>query len=105
MGTSERFFLEWKEPYPLSITQLGERLGRPPTPQDILLYGLLERRNLLDIIRNFVVFEVESGRTARKLTRYRQFIAVNEAMHRIRTAKNRAPAAASSGTPRAPARA
>ena len=56
------FFLEWKEPYPLSMKQLGERLGREPTPQDVLLYGLLEPRNLLDIVRNFVVFEVEGGR-------------------------------------------
>ena len=86
VGTAERFFLEWKEPYPLSLKQLEDQLGRPPTPQDILLYGLLEPRNLLDIIQNFVVFEVEGGRTARKLTRYRQFIAVNEAMRRIRTA-------------------
>ena len=86
VGTPERFFLEWKEPYPLTHKQLEDRLGRPPKPQDILLYGLLEPNNLLDIVRNFVVFEVESGRSVRKLTRYRQFIAVNEAMRRIRTA-------------------
>ena len=87
VGTPERFFLEWKEPYPLSVEQLGERLGRAPTPQDVLLYGLLEPRNLLDVVRNFVAFEVDGGRTVRKLTRYRQFIAVNEAMRRIRTAR------------------
>ena len=87
VGTAERFFLEWKEPYPLSMKQLGERLEREPTPQDVLLYGLLEPRNLLDIVRNFVVFEVEGGRSVRKLTRYKQFIAVNEAMGRIRTAR------------------
>ena len=87
VGTPERFFLAWKEPYPLSVEQLGERLGRAPTPQDVLLFGLLEPRNLLDIVRNFVVFEVDGGRTVRKLTRYRQFIAVNEAMRRIRTAR------------------
>ena len=87
VGTSERFFFEWKEPYPLSVEQLGQKLGRPPTPQDILLYGLLEPRNLLDIVRNFVVFEIEDGRAARKLTRYKQFIAVNEAMRRIKTAR------------------
>ena len=87
VGTSERFFLEWKEPYPLGVEQLGEQLGRAPTPQDILLYGLLEPRNLLDIVRNFVVFEIEDGRAVRKLTRYKQFIAVNEAMRRIRTAR------------------
>ena len=87
VGTPERFFLEWKEPYPLRAEQLGERLGRAPTPQDVLLYGLLEPRSLLDIVRNFVAFEVDGGRTVRKLTRYRQFIAVNEAMRRIRTAR------------------
>ena len=31
VGTPARFFLEWKEPYPLSVKQLGERLGRKPT--------------------------------------------------------------------------
>ena len=87
VGAPERFFLEWKEPYPLGVEQLREQLGRAPTPQDILLYGLLEPRNLLDIVRNFVVFEIEDGRAVRKLTRYKQFIAVNEAMRRIRTAR------------------
>ena len=87
VGTPERFFLEWKQPYPLTVEKLAGKLGRTPTPQDILLYGLLEPRNLLDIVRNFVVFEVEGGRTVRKLTRYRQFIAVNQAMRRIRAAR------------------
>ena len=87
VGTSERFFLDWKEPYPLGVNQLGKELGRPPTPQDVLLYGLLEPRNLLDIVRNFVVFEVDGGRAVRKLTRYKQFIAVNEALRRIGAAR------------------
>ena len=87
VGTPERLFLEWKEPYPLRVKQLGEQLGRTPTPQDILLYGLLEPRNLLDVVRNFVVFEIDSGRAVRKLTRYKQFIAVNQAMRRIKTAR------------------
>ena len=86
VGTPERYFLEWKEPYPLTVKQLGERIGRTPTDQDILLYGLLEPRNLLDIVRNFVAFEIEGGRSVRKLTRYKQFMAVNEAMRRIGTA-------------------
>ena len=87
VGTTERFFLEWKLPYPLMAEELAGKLRRTPSPQDILLYGLLEPRNLLDIVRNFVVFEVEGGRTVRKLTRYRQFIAVNQAMRRIRSAR------------------
>ena len=103
---TERFFLAWKEPYPLTVKQLGKKLGRTPTSQDILLYGLLEPRNLLDIVRNFVVFEVDGGRTVRKLTRYKQFIAVNEAM-RTESAPpaSRARAAESSGTPKGRGRA
>ena len=51
VGTPERFFLKWKEPYPLSMKHLGERLEREPSPQDVLLYGLLEHslvQTLLD---------------------------------------------------------
>ena len=87
VGTPERFFMEWKAPYPLSVEELAWKLGRALTPQDILLHGLLEPRNLLDIVRNFVVFEADGGRTVRKLARYKQFMAVNKAMQRIGKAR------------------
>lgn len=86
VGTPARFFLEWKEPYPLSIKELGGKIGQVPTAQDILLYGLFEPHNLLNIVRNFVVFEIEGGRSIRKLARYKQYIAVNQAIHRVRSA-------------------
>ncbi len=87
LATPERYYFEWKEPYPLNSQGLEKKLGREPTAQDTLLYGLLEPRNLLDIVRNFVVFNVEGGRMVRKLARYKQFMAVNKAMRRIRTAR------------------
>ncbi|MCP3137786.1 type I restriction endonuclease subunit R [Pyxidicoccus xibeiensis] len=85
--TPHRFWAEWKEPHPLTLDELGTKLGRKPSAQDVLLYGLLEPRNLLDLTRNFVVFEVERGKTLRKVCRYKQFIAVNRALERARTAK------------------
>jgi len=87
VGTPQRFWAEWKVPYPLTVAELGKRLGRKPTGQDIALYGLLEPKNLLDHVRNFVVFDTESGKSIRKAARYKQFIAVNKAIERIRTAK------------------
>lgn len=86
--TPQRFWAEWKEPNPLTVAELGKQLGRKPSAQDVLLYGLLEPRNLLDLTRNFVVFEVERGKTIRKVARYKQFIAVNRALERIKTAKH-----------------
>jgi type I restriction enzyme R subunit len=62
-------------------------LQRIPSPQDVLLYGMLYPDNLLDIVRNFIVFEVAGGSTVKKLARYQQFIAVNRAIERILSAK------------------
>jgi type I restriction enzyme R subunit len=57
--------------------------------QDVTLAGLLRSANLLDLVRNFVVFERDAatGRTIRKLCRYQQFTAVNKAIERAAKAK------------------
>jgi type I restriction enzyme, R subunit len=86
--TPARQWAEWKDPYPLTPDALTAQLGRTPTGQDILLAGLLAPANLLDLIRNFVMFETINGRRIKKLARYQQFVAVGKAIERIRTAAN-----------------
>lgn len=91
--TPYRHFLEWKVPYPITLDELNEKFssrlfGRTPTPQDVLIYGLLHPANMLDIVRNFIAFEIESGKTIKKIARYQQFIAVNNAIERIQKAKD-----------------
>ena len=83
-----RQWAEWKDPYPLTLDQLTSQLGRTPTGQDILLAGLLAPANLLDLVRNFVMFETIDGRRVKKLARYQQFVAVGKAVERIRFALN-----------------
>lgn len=87
VGTPQRFWAEWKQPYPLTPDDLAKKLGRKPQPQDVALYGLLAPENLLDLTKNFVVLESRAGRSTRKVCRYKQFVAVNKALERIRTAK------------------
>ncbi|HWW49778.1 MAG TPA: type I restriction endonuclease subunit R [Xanthobacteraceae bacterium] len=86
--TPARQWAEWKDPYPLTLDALAAQLGRTPTGQDILLAGLLAPANMLDLIRNFVMFETIDGRRIKKLARYQQFVAVGKAIERIRTAPN-----------------
>ena len=94
LGNSYENFQIWKDPYPITKDQLEkivERTGRStpePTPQDILLYGLLEKRNLLDLIRNFIIFETSRGRLYKKIARYQQFRATNKTLTRILTEKD-----------------
>jgi type I restriction enzyme R subunit len=89
VGTPQRFYAEWKSTYPVGDVEVTRQLGRKPTKQDVLFCGMLLPSNLLDLIRNFVVFEADptSGRTVRKLCRYQQFAAVNKAIARAKTAK------------------
>ncbi len=87
--TPHRFFVEWKTCYPKSEEQLAAELGRKPNAQEVLFEGMFKPENLLDLMRNFIVFErdAKTGRTVRKLCRYQQFGAVNKALTRARTAK------------------
>lgn len=87
-ATPARQWAEWKDPYPLTFDTLSALLGRAPTGQDVLLAGLLAPANLLDLVRNFVMFETIDGRRVKKIARYQQFVAVGKAIERIRGAIN-----------------
>ena len=74
---------EWKDLYQLKPSDIGAN----PTRQDILVAGMFPKKNLLDMIQNFVVYEAEGGRTIKKVCRYQQFRAANKAVERILTRK------------------
>jgi len=87
--TPHRYYAEWKTTWPMSQAALAKLCGREPTVQDQTLVGLLAPESLLDILRNFVVFERDwaTGCIIRKVCRYQQFLAVNKAVERARTAR------------------
>jgi type I restriction enzyme R subunit len=47
---------------------------------DVLIKGIFEKNRLLDLIRNFIVFEDDGGQVAKKMAGYHQFHAVNKAV-------------------------
>jgi type I restriction enzyme R subunit len=97
--SDEEFYHEWKdqgnEKFPnmayhptikemlrLELIQ-DEDLSDNPTAQEVLIAGILSKRNLLDIIRNFIVFELERAKTVKKVCRYQQFTTVNKIIKRV----------------------
>ena len=78
-------FLEWKDPYPLEKKDINEK----PTSQEILIAGMFDRKNLLDLILNFTVFEPVDGRTIKKIARYQQFRAVHKTIDRIKSGSDK----------------
>ncbi len=60
-------------------------LEREVTPQDVLLYNLFDKERLLELVQYFVIFELDQGRTIKKLPRYQQLRAVNKIVDRLKT--------------------
>lgn len=82
-NTPMQHYLEWKDPFPLTVPEVENIVGRTPQTQDIAIVGALQPENLLDIMRNFIVYEVESGKIIKKIPRYQQYRATNKAIERI----------------------
>lgn len=71
-----------------SVFKTAKNEGPVPgvkTLQDKLIYNLFRKENLLDIIRHFVIFELEEGRTIKKLPRYQQIRATNNTIAKLQT--------------------
>jgi len=68
------------------LTEIDEEvLGQKASAQDLLLYHLFSKKRLLDIIRHFVIFELEEGTTVKKLPRYQQIRATNQTIEKLQT--------------------
>ncbi|OOZ38293.1 type I restriction endonuclease, partial [Solemya elarraichensis gill symbiont] len=65
-------YLEWKDPYPLAVNEVSENANS----QEVLIAGLFNKQNFLDLIQNFTVFEPMDGKVIKKIARYQQYRAV-----------------------------
>lgn len=73
-------YLEWRDTYPAALTP-------DLKSQEKLILGALTKQHLLDLVRNFALFqETEKGRI-KIVGRYHQFRAVNKIIDRLLTGK------------------
>lgn len=85
---SEKYFYRWADPYPRTIDDL-EHGASAPNDQQRLVAGMLDRDNLLDLIRTFSLFSTnDKGETIKIVGRYQQFRAVKLAVKRLLEGKN-----------------
>ncbi len=91
IGASYEHYLEWKDTSPVPMAEVAADLGvEQLSSQQILVAGLLRPAHLLDVVRNFTLFDSAGGRTVKKIARYQQFRAVHEAVRRLQTGQTRA---------------
>ena len=83
LAAPENAYFEWKSALPWTEDEVRQRLGVEPQGQAQLIVGLLTPATLLDILRDYVVYEPDRGRLVKKLPRYQQHRAVRATMDRI----------------------
>ena len=83
LGAPENAYFEWKWLGPYSEDEVRQQFETEPQGQAQLIVGLLSPATLLEILRDYVVYEPERGRLVKKLPRYQQYRAVRAAMSRI----------------------
>lgn len=64
----------WTDPYPYTFEEIGSHRA-----QDVLVSGMLRKETVLDLMRNFIVFDGK----VKKLARYQQYRAVNKTIERM----------------------
>jgi type I restriction enzyme, R subunit len=80
---NEKQFYRWADPFPRSVNDL-EHGNSSPNDQQRLVAGMLDRDNLLDIIRTFTLFSTnDKGEIIKVVGRYQQFRAVKLAVRRL----------------------
>ncbi len=73
-------FMTWK-------TKDGQTTADRLQPQmEVMFYGMLNKHTLLDLIRQFIVFEKSDSKTLKKVAAYHQYYAVNKAIESAVTA-------------------
>jgi type I restriction enzyme R subunit len=85
IGAPENVYAVWKSVEPYTETAVREQFGVEAKGQAQLIVGLLSPATLIEVLRDFVVFEPERGKLLKKLPRYQQFRAVRKAMDRLLT--------------------
>jgi type I restriction enzyme R subunit len=79
----KKHFYRWSDPYPLTLNDLDHGSGSP-NDQQRLVAGMMNKDNLLDLIRIFTLFSTnDKGQTIKIVGRYQQFRAVKLAVKRL----------------------
>ena len=80
----EKHFYRWADPYPRTLKDLEHGSGTP-NDQQRLVAGMMDKDNLLNLIRTFTLFSTnDKGQTIKIVGRYQQFRAVKLAVKRLR---------------------
>ena len=71
---------DWERFMPWRTIEGDDLAPRGNVELEVLIKGMFEKQRLLDLLLNFIVFEIDGSKISKKLAAYHQFHAVNKAV-------------------------
>ncbi|MEN0045679.1 MAG: HsdR family type I site-specific deoxyribonuclease [Bacteroidota bacterium] len=84
---NKKHFYKWSDPYPLTVEDIATGKSAP-NDQQRLVAGMFAKRNLLDLLKSFIIFKAEESKVIKVVGRYQQFRAVKKIIENLKTGKN-----------------
>ena len=88
IGADVNHYSRWSEAYPLTEEEIERLCKRKPREQEILIAGMLTKSHLLDLLKNYVIYEVVNNRRIKKIAKHQQFRAVRKSISRLNLEEN-----------------
>jgi type I restriction enzyme, R subunit len=83
IGARTNHYARWSEAYPQTLEDIEKICGHKPREQEILIAGMLSKPHLLDLLKNFVIYETVNNRKIKKLAKHQQYRAVTKAVNKL----------------------
>ena len=83
LSSGPAHFSKWTDPYPLAREDVAKLCERTPSAQDILLAGILNKKNLLNSLENFVMYQTAGNQKIKLVGKHQQLRVVSKALKRI----------------------
>src|SRR5829696_9246712 len=87
IGASVNHYARWSEAHPLSLTDIEKMSKSKPREQEILIAGMLNKNHILDLLKNYVIYEVVNNKKIKKLAKHQQYRVVTKAVEKLESDK------------------
>src|SRR5690606_21769190 len=79
---SVNHYARWSEAFPLTKEEIKKKFGND-REQEILIAGMLDKHHLLDLLKNYVIYEVVGSKKIKKIAKHQQYRVVTKAVNRL----------------------
>lgn len=75
LNSNVNHYARWSEAYPLTEEEIEKICGgRKAREQEVLIAGMLSKSHILDLLKNYVIYETHGSKKIKKLAKHQHVI-------------------------------